>query len=220
METIQIAIDGPAGSGKSTVARRLSERLGYMYLDTGALYRALTLEALRRHVDISDETALVELLAHLDIQFDGVRTCICGEDVSCDIRTSEVSKAVSSVSEHYKVREQMVERQREIASTRSVVMDGRDIGTTVLPNAQFKFYLIARPEVRAKRRYAEMVAKGVAVSEADLLREMNARDRWDAGRHVSPMRPAADAVCIDTSEYDVDGVVLNLLNRIKGDTKL
>jgi cytidylate kinase len=206
-----IAIDGPAGSGKSTVARRLAERLGLDYLDTGAMYRAVTFAALRRGIDPADTGPVAELarVVDLDVTTDHVR--VDGVDATIEIRGPEVSRAVSLVAANPEVRAELVRRQREWAYERSGgVMEGRDIGTVVFPGAMLKVYLNARPEVRAERRAAEVSDLDYETVAADMAR----RDAFDQGREAGPLRPAEDAIEFDTSDMSIDEIVAELAGRI------
>jgi CMP/dCMP kinase len=206
-----IAIDGPAGSGKSTVARRLAEHLGLDYLDTGAMYRAVTFAALRRGIDPAELGPVAELarVVDLDVTTDHVR--VDGVDATIEIRGPEVSRAVSLVAANPEVRAELVRRQREWAYERSGgVMEGRDIGTVVFPDAMLKVYLNARPEVRAERRAAEVSDLDYETVAADMAR----RDAFDQGREADPLRPAADAVQFDTSDMSIDEIVAELARRI------
>ena len=208
---INIAIDGPAGSGKSTVAKRIAKDYNILYLDTGAMYRACALKVLEEGVDPEDEAAIVDLMRNvkLDVVYEnGVqKTLLDGRDVSEEIRQNPVSMASSTVSKHASVRMHLVEKQREIAGRMSCVLDGRDIGTYVLPDADFKFYLTASPDVRAKRRYDELKAKGTEVDYEKLKEEIVRRDEQDMNRSFAPLKQAEDAVLIDTSEMTIDEVV-------------
>ena len=195
-----IAIDGPAGAGKSTVARRLAERLGVRYLDTGAMYRAVTWLALREDIPLEDGERLGELAAEHPVELDAEgHVAIAGEDVTAAIRETRIDRAVPVVAQHPEVREVMRERQRELASEADAVMEGRDIGTVVAPGADVKVYLTADEGVRTRRRQSERPDIGADALATDL----RLRDESDASR----MEPAADAIHIDTSELDVDGVV-------------
>ena len=209
-----IAIDGPAGSGKSTIARLLAARLGFVYLDTGAMYRALAYMALRDGVALDDEATLVALTrtAHLGFAGQG-HVNAAGVDVSEEIRLPAVSAAGSEVSAHAQVRALLVAEQRRIAAGQDVVMEGRDIGTVVCPDAAVKVFLTARPQVRAERRRHELLAKGEHVSADETLAAIVARDGSDSSRPVSPLAKAADAVELDTSALDI-GQVLDELERI------
>jgi len=203
-----VAVDGPVGSGKSTVARRVATRLGYVYLDTGAMYRAVGLLATEAGVALDDEAAVVALVRSAGLRFDGAgRLFAGGRDVSDAIRTLEMGAAASRVSALPGVRSLLVEEQRRLAGDTDIVMEGRDIGTNVFPDAAVKIYLTARPEVRAARRAAELRAKGDEVDEAQVLTALLERDRRDTTRAVAPLRKAVDAVELDTSEMTVDEAV-------------
>jgi cytidylate kinase len=206
-----VAIDGPAGAGKSTVARLVADRLGMGYLDTGAMYRALTLLALREGVSRDDGQELAALAARHSIRIapaDGsLRVLVNGEDVSVDIRTQAVTDAVSQVSAHADVRRAMVALQREVLATGDWVADGRDIGTTVCPDAEVKVFLTADPGVRAERRRGDLVAMGADVPIEEVRADIERRDLLDSTRDASPMRRAPDAALIDTSGLSVAEVV-------------
>lgn len=211
---IQIAIDGPAGAGKSTVAKMTAEKLGFTYIDTGAMYRALTHKALTGNIDINDEDAMRQLLQHTDIQLlpsaGGQAVLLDGEDVSNPIRSQEVTKHVSTVAAHPSVRLLMVDKQRQLADGKGVVMDGRDIGTDVLPNAQLKIFLTASVEERALRRYKENESRGIPTSLEQLQTEISERDRADSERKASPLRQAVDAIRIDSTKMSIEEVVHNI----------
>lgn len=206
MRLISVAIDGPVGAGKSTVARTAAERLNYIYCDTGALYRAVGLYCHRNGVDMNDPSAVAVSMGDInaDIRLvDGVqRIFLNGEDVSEEIRLPEISMAASAVSAVPEVRAALLGLQRDIAQKNCVIMDGRDIGTVVLPNADVKIFLTAKPEIRAKRRYDELIAKGKNVTFEEVLNDLNQRDYNDSHRTAAPLRQAADAVLADTSELD------------------
>lgn len=214
-----IAIDGPAGAGKSTVAKELGKRLDILYLDTGAMYRALGLKAYDNQVDIYDDKAIKRFLGEtrVDVKYvKGVqRTFLDKKDVSERIREPHISKAASDISAIPAVRYRMAELQREIAASQSMVLDGRDIGTYVLPKAKFKFFVTARPEVRAERRYRELIAKGQNVTFPEVLADINVRDRNDSGRAVAPLKKAGDAEEIDTSDLTIEQVIGMIINKIK-----
>ena len=218
-QTIQIAIDGPAGAGKSSVAKVLSKRLGCIYLDTGAMYRAVTWAAMEQQVAFDNTEAMTQLLDTLELNFkdeDGVQRLYCnGIDVTEAIRTPEISANVSAVSMIPIVRESMTAQQRRIAQGADVLMDGRDIGTTVLPDAQYKFFLTASLQERARRRGLELEAKGQAVDYEQLEVDIALRDKKDSEREVSPLRQAEDAELIDTSYLSFDEVVELLYHKIK-----
>ena len=205
-----VAIDGPAAAGKSTVARQVARELGALYLDTGAMYRAVGLYMLRHGVSLEDAAGIAARAgeAHVDVRYvDGAqRVFLCGEDVSQAIRENPVSAAASAVSAVPAVREGLVSRQRDIAAGASVVMDGRDIGTKVLPDAPVEVFLTASAEVRARRRYDELRAKGQEVPYEQLLAEIRQRDLNDSTRAASPMVPAEDAVLLDSSDMTADEV--------------
>jgi cytidylate kinase len=203
-----IAIDGPAGAGKSTVARALAERLGFFLLDTGAIYRTLALQALRLNVSFGDGASLGTLAQDLPIRFDeNGRVWLGDEDVSQAIRTPEMSQGASTVSAHPEVRTALLGLQRRLAERGHCVVEGRDIGTVVLPWAPLKIFLTASPEVRARRRYEELAARGQKVDLAGTLADLVERDARDTGRAVSPLKQADDAVLIDTSDLSEDEVV-------------
>ena len=206
-----IAIDGPAGSGKSTVARRLAERLGLDYLDTGAMYRAITFAALRRGIDPADTGPVAQLARAVDLDVTTEHVRVDGVDATIEIRGPEVSRAVSLVAANPEVRAELVRRQREWAYERSGgVMEGRDIGTVVFPDAMLKVYLNARPEVRAERRAAEVSDLDYETVAADMAR----RDAFDQGREADPLRRAEDAIQFDTSDMPVDEIVDELARRL------
>lgn len=203
-----VAIDGPMGSGKSTVARRVAERLGYLYLDTGAMYRAVGLLATEAGVELDDEAAVAPIAAAAGLRFDGEGRLFAGDrDVSGLIRSLEMGAAASVVSVLPGVRRVLVERQRTLGSGADIVMEGRDIGTNVFPEAEVKVYLTARPEVRAARRAEELCAKGEEVDVDQVLVALRERDRRDSEREVAPLRKAADAVEVDTSDLSLEEVV-------------
>ena len=215
---ISIAIDGPSGAGKSTVADEVAAALGVLHLDTGAMYRAFAWYALEKGVDSLDEDALVKLTesAKIEIAFEkgGQRTLINGTDVTLLIRTQEISMAASNVSKFEEIRRFMVRMQQQLAQTQSMILDGRDIGTTVLPNASLKIFLTASPEVRARRRFAELEAKAAATSFEEVLADVQRRDLQDSTRAVEPLRPADDAVILDTSSMNREEVVKAILNMV------
>lgn len=219
MKLISVAIDGPVGAGKSTIARTAAERMNFIYCDTGALYRAVGLYCNRNGVDMHDPSEIAMAMSDIKLEIrlvDGVqRIYLNGEDVSREIRLPEISMAASAVSAVPEVRAALLSMQRDIAETDSVIMDGRDIGTVVLPNADVKIFLTASPEVRAKRRYDELIAKGSEVTFEEVLDDLNRRDYNDSHRAAAPLKQAADAVLADTSELDLEQSVELVCNIIK-----
>ena len=215
-EVYNIALDGPAGSGKSTVAKALAKDYNILYLDTGAMYRACGLKALRLGIDPKDGVLVEKMLEDLDVKVeykDGTQhTILDGEDVSSAIRENAVSMSASTISAHPCVRMKMVELQREIAKSMSCVLDGRDIGSYVLPDAKYKFFVTADSKIRAQRRYKELIERGQTVDFESLHKEIVARDKQDSEREFAPLKQAQDAILIDTSNLDIEGV----LKAIKG----
>ncbi|MGJ9456833.1 (d)CMP kinase [Oceanobacillus sp. CF4.6] len=215
---IAIAIDGPAAAGKSTVAKITAEKLSYIYIDTGAMYRALTLKALNEGINLEDKDAIVDLLMNTEINlkqsFDGQVVLLDGLDVTNEIRFQDVTTRVSYVAKHAPVRTEMVKRQQEMAKNRGVVMDGRDIGTHVLPNAEVKIFLVATVEERAKRRYEENVKKGIASNIEVLKNEIEERDRIDSSREASPLIKASDAIEVDTTSLSIIQVAERILDEV------
>ena len=218
-EVLNIALDGPAGSGKSTIAKTLAKDYNILYLDTGAMYRACGLKALRMGVDPKDGVGVEGILHLMNVQVeyrDGKQcTILDGEDVSSAIRENRVSMAASDISAHHCIRVKMVEMQREIAKNMSCVLDGRDIGSHVLPDAKFKFYVTADSEVRAMRRYKELIAAGKSVDFDTLHQEIVMRDKQDSEREHSPLVCAEDAVVVDTSEMSIEQVVATIKSYIQ-----
>lgn len=214
-----IAIDGPAGAGKSTVSKRLAKELGYTYLDTGAMYRAFAWKALEEKLDLGDEKALKRSLQETEIELSEEagrpKVYLNGLDVSDRIRSPELSQVASRISSLKSVRERMVEMQRAMGSKGGVVMEGRDIGTVVFPDAEVKIYLDASAAVRARRRFEELGSQGERVTLAETLKEIEVRDHRDKGRSVAPLRKAEDAVVIDSTNMDVDRVVERIMQEIK-----
>lgn len=209
-KSIQVAIDGPAGAGKSSVAREVARRLGFAYLDTGAMYRVVVYRALALHIDLRDEKAVTDLLADLEIRFEygeKNRVYCNGEEVTTKIRSREVSKAVSIIAAYRGVRKHLVKIQRREAAKGSLVMDGRDIGTFVLPDAPVKIFLTASVLERARRRHLENIQAGKNSDFQEVLKEIKERDRMDSERTHSPLRPAADALILDTTTLTKEEVV-------------
>ena len=218
MVGFDIAIDGPAGAGKSTIAKKIAAKKGMIYVDTGAMYRAMALYMLREHVDLSDAEEIAEKCEKAEITIkheDGVQCVFLnGENVNDLIRTEEVSEAASKTSVVPAVRKKLVSLQQELAIVESVVMDGRDIGTKVLPNARLKIFLTANTRVRARRRFDELMAKGEKASLSDIEKEIKERDHRDSTREESPHVQAFDAVLIDTSDMTIDEVVDRIMSLI------
>ena len=218
--SIAIAIDGPAGAGKSTIARLAAKELGYIYVDTGALYRTIGLAASRRGITAEDKDAVIDMLPSIKVElaFNEKQEQIVlldGEDVSGLIRTPEISMMASAVSAIPEVRAFLLGLQREMAHTNNVIMDGRDIGTVVLPDAKIKLFLSASPECRARRRYDELVEKGMDVKYEDILSDIIARDYADSHRDIAPLKPAEDAIMVDTSGETLDTSVNKLLQIMR-----
>ena len=212
MKTVSVAIDGPAGAGKSTIARRLASQLGFRYVDTGAIYRTVAYfmdlwgvspkdaDGVNRYID--------ELTVGIEYDEDGLQHMIMnGMDVTGDIRTQDISQKASLVSAHACVREMLLDMQRDMAKAYNVIMDGRDIGTVVLPKADVKIFLTASPEVRAQRRMNQLLEKGEKANFSQILREIQQRDYQDTHREIAPLKMARDSVKVDTSDLDIDGVV-------------
>ncbi len=214
-----VAIDGPAGAGKSTISRQAAKDMGFIYVDTGALYRAVGLAALRGGIDLEDAAGLQAFLSstkiELDFQAGEQHVLVNGEDVSDLIRTPEVSMMASKVSAIPAVRAFLFELQQSLAKRHNVVMDGRDIGTVVLPNAQLKIFLTAAPEERARRRYRELVVKDPATDYNQVLAEIKQRDYQDSHREIAPLKPAEDSVLVDTSNLSLEQSVNKITELIK-----
>lgn len=216
---ISIAIDGPAAAGKSTVAKLVAEKLSYIYIDTGAMYRAITLKAINQNVDLENETELFRLLNETNIELsteNGIQNIFLdGENVSSDIRSSIVTNSVSIVARHPLVRKELVNRQKGFAAKGGVVMDGRDIGTHVLPSAEVKVFLLASVEERAKRRHIENMSKGYPSDITKLQEEIALRDKLDSERETAPLKKADDAVEIDTTNLSIEDVVNKIMELAK-----
>ncbi len=218
---MKVAIDGPAGAGKSTIARAVAHKLGIVYIDTGAMYRAVALYAVRAGVDTKNNTdGVVALLPDIEISIrhiEGVqRIFLCGEDVSEDIRLPEISVAASDVAVIPEVRIKLVELQRQLSRTQDVIMDGRDIGTYVLPDAEVKIFLTADVRARAERRYKELCEKGVTSTLEEVLTDIRYRDANDAGRAFAPLKQAEDAVLVDTTDNTPDESIEKVIAVIRG----
>ena len=220
MKIINVAIDGPAGAGKSTISRKAAAELGFIYIDTGALYRTVGLNALRKGADLQSDDSIIATLTDdvkVELKFiDGEqRMFLSGEDVSDKIRTPEASMAASRVSAVPKVREYLFDLQKKLASENNCVMDGRDIGTVVLPDADVKIFLTASPEARAERRFRELTEKGMDVKLEDVLADMIKRDYDDSHRAIAPLKQADDAVLCDTSELNLEESIDLIIRTIK-----
>ena len=215
---INIAIDGPAGAGKSTIAKMLAKELAYVYVDTGAMYRAIGYYFLKNGVNSDDVETIEKELSNINVSIvyqDGEQQVLLnGENVNGVIRQEEVGKMASATSKYKAVREKLVETQRQIAREQNIIMDGRDIGTVILPDATVKFYLTASVEVRAKRRYDELVAKGEACDLKEIEKDIADRDYQDMNREVSPLKQAKDAVLLDSSYLDIPQVVAEMKKKI------
>ena len=216
---INIALDGPSGSGKSTVAKALSKKLNILYLDTGAMYRACALKAHRLDIDCKNSSEVAKIIDNINITVgysDGVQiTYLDGEDVSKQIRENAISMKASDISAHQCVREKLVNLQREIAKSTDCILDGRDIGTNVLPDCEYKFYVTASLEERTERRYKELIERGQTVSKEQLYKEIAERDYNDSHRQFAPLKQADDAVYLDTSTMSIDDVINAVLSYIK-----
>ncbi len=219
MKKLTVAIDGPAGAGKSSVAKEVAKRIGCIYIDTGAMYRAIGVTVLKRGIDLADKEKIVLVLNNINLDVesmeDGQHIFINGEDVNGKIRTPEASMAASAVAVIPEVRLKLVEIQRNIAAKNSVVMDGRDIGTFVLPNADIKLFLTASVEERAKRRYRELLEKGEKCTLDEVINDMKQRDKQDTEREFAPLRQAADSILFDTTGLNLMQSVEKILNIIQ-----
>ena len=213
----KIAIDGPSGAGKSTIAKRVAQELAIDYIDTGAMYRAVGLKMLRLGIPMEENEVLLEMLGNTDVDFSEGKIYLDGEDVSGLIRTQEVSKAASDCSAFASVRRKLVELQQAMGRRKSVIMDGRDIGTVVLRDAEYKFYLTATAEERAMRRYKELREKGSEDTYEKVLEDVNRRDYNDMHREVDPLRQAEDAVLIDSTNMSIDEVVDFVISRVRAE---
>ena len=215
----RIALDGPSGAGKSTIAKKLSAELGFVYVDTGAMYRTVGLYCLQNNVDINDEAAVGAVLGNINIELkyiDGEqRILLNGTDVSKDIRLNEVSMAASKTSAYKAVRAFLLDAQRNVAKTQSVIMDGRDIGTVVLPDAEIKIFIVGDATVRAKRRHKELLEKGQNISLQEVLEDIITRDHNDTNRAEAPLRQAKDAVLLDTTYKNFDEAYEAVLDIVK-----
>ena len=214
MNNLVIAVDGPAGAGKSTIAKIIAKRLNINYIDTGAMYRAITYKCLKNNVDINNEEEVIKIAQNTDIDFRDNNLYLDKEIVNEEIRTIEVSNNVSNVAKIKEVRYLMVDLQREIGKRNSVILDGRDIGSYVFPNADYKFYLIATPEERGIRRFKELTEKGYDTSLEEIIKDIVRRDEIDSNREFAPLVKAEDAIEIDTTGKSIDEVVDYVLSKI------
>lgn len=217
---MKVAIDGPAGAGKSTISKAVAKKLGFVYIDTGAMYRCIGLAAVRRGIDTTDVDGVSAILGEIEVGIshteDGQQIFLNGENVSEEIRLPEISVAASNVAVIPSVRLKLVELQRELASKADVIMDGRDIGTYVLPNAEVKIFLTASVEERAKRRLAELVQKGVETSFEEVKADMEYRDKNDSGREFAPLKPAEDSINFDNTDITLEEAVEKICAIVKG----
>ena len=213
---IVIAIDGPAGAGKSTVAKQVSRILNINYIDTGAMYRAITFKCIKNGLDLEDEKSVVDLCKNTDLKFENNSIFIDGQCVDDDIRTLQISSKVSYVARIPGVRFHLVELQREMGKGDNVVLDGRDVGTQIFPNTKYKYYLNAAVETRAKRRYDELILKGVKASFEAIVEDVRNRDKIDSTRVVSPLIKASDAIEIDSTNMTIEEVVDFIVNDVRG----
>ena len=213
------AIDGPAGAGKSTIAKMAAKKLDFIYVDTGAMYRAMALYFLRREIDAKDEKKIAEACEHINVtiayQEGEQQVLLNGENVNAFIRTEEVSMMTSNTSKYPAVREKLLYLQRELAAANNVIMDGRDIGTCVLPDAELKIYLTASASERAKRRYLEQKERGVESDLAQIERDIIARDEQDMNREIAPLKQAEDAIYLDTSDMTIEEVVTKIVSLVQ-----
>lgn len=216
MNNLVIAIDGPAGAGKSTVAKQVSRILNINYIDTGAMYRAITYKCIKNGLDLEDEKSVVDLCKNTDLKFENNSIFIDGQCVDDDIRTLQVSSKVSYVARIPGVRFHLVELQREMGKDDNVVLDGRDVGTQIFPNTKYKYYLNAAVETRAKRRYDELILKGVKASFEGIVEDVRNRDKIDSTREVSPLIKASDAIEIDSTNMTIEEVVDFIVNDVRG----
>ena len=214
MKNLVIAVDGPAGAGKSTIAKLIADKLNINYIDTGAMYRAITYKCLQNNIDINNEEDVINIAKQCDIDFKDNNIYLNGEILKDEIRTMEVSNNVSNVAKIKEVRYLMVDIQRNIGKMSSVILDGRDIGSYVFPNADYKFFLVATPEERGNRRYKELINKGYDVNLEEIIKDIIKRDEIDSNREFAPLVKAEDAIEIDTTGKNIDEVVNSVLSKI------
>lgn len=216
MDKIIVAIDGPSGTGKSTTARILAEKLGFLYIDSGAMYRAITFELLKNNVKPTDIKRITELTKNANMVFEGEEFILNGKNITKEIRSLDVTNKVSSVSAIKEIRKILVDKQREFAAKNSVVMDGRDIGTVVFPNANFKFYLVCDLKTRAARRRQDFMDHGMKLPIEKIMEELNKRDKIDSSRKESPLKKAKDAIEVNTTNMIIEEQVNFLYRKVKG----
>ncbi len=214
-QIIKIAIDGPGGAGKSTIAKLVAKELNIDYIDTGAMYRAIGYKVTKTNTNIEDESALKQMLDNTDIDFSDGNIYLDGENVNTEIRTPEMSLMASKVAAIGDVRNKLVALQRNMGKTKSIIMDGRDIGNNVLTDAEFKFFMTASPEERADRRYKELIEKGEKVTFEEVLEDIKQRDYNDTHRKLNPLKAAEDAIMLDTTGMTIEEVVNNILSEVQ-----
>ena len=214
MKNLVIAVDGPAGAGKSTIAKIIADKLNINYIDTGAMYRAITYKCLQNNIDINNEEDVINIAKQCDIDFKDNNIYLNGNILKDEIRTMDVSNNVSNVAKIKEVRYLMVDIQRNIGKMSSVILDGRDIGSYVFPNADYKFFLVATPEERGNRRYKELINKGYDVNLEEIIKDIIKRDEIDSNREFAPLVKAEDAIEIDTTGKNIDEVVISVLSKI------
>lgn len=215
MKNLVIAVDGPAGAGKSTIAKIIADKLNINYIDTGAMYRAVTYKVLQNNIDTNNEQSIIDIAKSSDIDFKDNNIYLDGKILKEEIRTPEVSNNVSNVAQIKEVRYLMVDVQREIGNRNSVILDGRDIGSYVFPNADYKFFLNASPTERGERRYKELVKKGYETTLEEVIKDVIRRDEIDSSREFAPLVKASDAIEIDTTGKDIEAVVEDVISKIK-----
>ncbi len=215
MKNLVIAVDGPAGAGKSTIAKIVADKLNINYIDTGAMYRAITYKVLQNDIDVNNEDQIIEIAKNSDIDFKDNNIYLDGKILKEEIRTPEVSNNVSNIAQIKEVRYLMVDVQREIGNKSSVILDGRDIGSYVFPKADYKFFLVASPEERGERRYKELIKKGYDTSLEEVIKDVIRRDEVDSNREFAPLVKASDAIEIDTTGKSIDEVVESVISKMR-----
>ena len=215
MKNLVIAVDGPAGAGKSTIAKIIADKMNINYIDTGAMYRAITYKVLQSGVDVNNEDEIIKIAKNSEIDFKDNNIYLDGKILKEEIRTPNVSNNVSNIAQIKDVRYLMVDVQREIGSKNSVILDGRDIGSYVFPNADYKFYLVASPQERGERRYKELIEKGYSITLEEVIKDVIRRDEIDSNREFAPLVKAEDAIEIDTTGKSIDEVVESVIDKIK-----